>query len=332
MCCALMRFSLSLVAVITTPKNGGLFRKWPRGEVERFVQAMSANPYLQFVESIAAIVAKGKSLPLGGIQPPLKTTAPATGAPVALIFSPHPDDECIIGGLALRLMREAGMRVINIAVTLGRDKNRQPGRLQELKNACEWLGFGLEVTIPNGLEKINPKTRENDSQYWAQAVTTIATILAKHQPCVIFFPHELDWNSTHIGTHFLITDALKTLPPSFQTIVIETEFWGQMSAPNLMVESNAEDVADLLGALSFHVGEVQRNPYHLRMPAWLIDNVRRGAELVGGQGNSAPDFTFATLYRARQWKNEHVEELYSGGKQIGLREFPGSIFGLSGSE
>jgi hypothetical protein len=94
-----------------------------------------------------------------------------------------------------------------------------------------------------------------------------------------------------------------------------------------MVESSAEDLADLLAALSFHVEEVRRNPYHLRLPPWMIDNVRRGAELVGGQGGAAPDFMFATLYRARQWKNGRVEELYAGGKQLGARDFTGSIFG-----
>ena len=41
--------------------------------------------------------------------------------------------------------------------------------------------------------------------------------------------------------------------------------------------------------------EVRRNPYHLRMPAWMMDNVRRGAELVGGQGSPAPDFCFCDL-------------------------------------
>jgi hypothetical protein len=50
-----------------------------------------------------------------------------------------------------------------------------------------------------------------------------------------------------------------------------------------------------------------------------MDNVRRGAELVGGQGGAAPDFKFATLYRARQWKGGRIEELYSGGKQIGVK-------------
>lgn len=45
-----------------------------------------------------------------------------------------------------------------------------------------------------------------------------------------------------------------------------------------------------------------RNPYHLGLPAWMQDNVRRGGELVGGQGEAAPDFAFATLYRMRRWK------------------------------
>src|SRR5260221_14694978 len=76
-----------------------------------------------------------------------------------------------------------------------------------------------------------------------------------------------------------------------------------MDTPNLVVESSAEDVVDLITALSFPVGEVKRNPYHLRMPAWLMDNVRRGGELVGGQGGAAPDFLFGTLYRLRRWNN-----------------------------
>jgi len=70
---------------------------------------------------------------------------------------------------------------------------------------------------------------------------------------------------------------------------------------------------------------VRRNPYHLRMPAWLQDNVRRGAELVGGQGGAAPDFLFATLYRVRQWKQGRVEDVYSGSRQIGVKNDPAGI-------
>ena len=285
------------------------------------------NPYHQFVSSFARLFAEGKSLPLGGI-PPRQQSAPPPNAPVALIFSPHPDDECIIGGFALRLLRESKMRVINVAVTLGSKPERQKSRGQELKNACDWLGFELEQTAQNGLEKINPKTRTDDPNHWSDAVKIIAASLAKNQPRVIFFPHELDWNSAHIGTHFLVMDVLKTLPSNFQTMLVETEFWGQMPSPNLLVESSVNDVADLIAALSFHIGEVQRNPYHLRLPAWLQDNVRRGAELGGGQGGAAPDFTFATLYRLRQWKNGRVENIYSGGKQISATENPDNIFNL----
>lgn len=282
------------------------------------------NPYFKFVADFAHLVAAGQSLPLGDIPAHSKKKS-APGAPAVLIFSPHPDDECIIGGLALRLVRESGMRVVNVAVTLGSNKERQQPRLHELKNACDWIGFELEQTAPAGLEKINPKTRAGDSAHWNACVKIIAAILVKYQPQAIFFPHEHDWNSTHIGTHFLVMDALKTVPREFQTTLIETEFWGQMASPNLMVESSIADVADLLAALSFHVGEVRRNPYHLRMPAWLQDNVRRGAELVGGQGGAAPDFIFATLYRARQWKNRNVEEVYAGGKQISAKDNPRTI-------
>lgn len=286
------------------------------------------NPYLEFVSSFARLVAGGKSLPLGGIASSHSRRL-ASDAPVAIIFSPHPDDECIIGGLALRLMREAEMRIVNVAVTQGSHKERQQPRWQELKNACDYLGFDLEATAPNGLEKISAKTRVDDPTHWSAAVKIISAALTRHQPRVIFFPHELDWNGTHIGTHFLVMDALQTLPKNFACLIVETEFWGQMASPNLMVESSIADVADLIVALSFHVGEVRRNPYHLRLPAWLQDNVRRGAELVGGQGAAAPDFSFATLYRLRQWKNGRVENVYPGGKQISATDNPGRLFDLS---
>ena len=285
------------------------------------------NPYQSFASSFAQLVAQGKSLPLGGI-PPRGKQRPQPGAPVALIFSPHPDDECLIGGFALRLMRETGMKVVNVAVTQGSNKNRQEPRLQELKNACEWLGFELEQTAPEGLEKVNLQSRANDPVRWSGAVKIVADILLRYQPRAIFFPHETDWNVTHIGTHFLVLDALDILPRDFECLMIETEYWAPMVSPNLMVESSVDDVADLLAALSFHVGEVRRNPYHLRMPAWLQDNVRRGAEVIGGQGGPAPDFTFATLYRLRQWKNGHPENIYPGGKQISAAENSGALFNL----
>jgi hypothetical protein len=144
---------------------------------------------------------------------------------------------------------------------------------------------------------------------------------------VILFPHELDWNSTHVGTHWLVMDGLRAQEKGFSCFTVETEFWGQMPTPNLMVELTAEQLGDLISALTFHVGEVRRNPYHLSLPGWMIDNVRRGSELVGGQGGAAPEYLFATLYRLRRWKNGALEDFYTGGKQLKANDSAGGLFG-----
>ena len=284
------------------------------------------NPYHQLVSEYARFAREGRSYPLGKFPQCPRPQVPAD-APKALIFSPHPDDEVIIGGLALRLLRKSKWNIINVAVTHGSRKDRQAARLAELKACCDCIGFGLVQTASNGLEKVNARTREQEPAFWAQSVKVIAGILTRHQPRVVFFPHEADWNSSHIGTHLLVLDALKSLPADFSCYAVETEFWGAMSSPNLMVEIGLQELGDLITALTFHVGEVQRNPYHLSLPAWMVDNVRRGGELVGGQGGAAPDFAFAALYRLRRWSNGNLEEVYRGGKLLSSREDPASLFG-----
>ena len=284
----------------------------------------SMNPYEQLVEEYARLFREGKKFPLGGFPPAPRPKA-NSDTPRALIFSPHPDDECIIGALPLRLLREARMNVINIAVTLGSNVVRRTERLRELVWACSHVGFGLRPAAKSGLERITVASREKDKALWKDAVAPIADILERTRPRVIFIPHERDWHETHIGTHFLVLDALKQLPAEFDCFVVETEFWGAMAAPNLMVESSPCDVTDLVTALSFHAGEVRRNPYHLLLPAWMQDNVRRGSELVGGAGSAAPDFTFATLYRLGRWKQGRLEPAFAGGRQLSCGQNPAEL-------
>jgi N-acetylglucosamine malate deacetylase 1 len=283
------------------------------------------NPYQSFVSEYARLLAQGPKLPLGR-QPPPKHQALPPNAPKALIFSPHPDDEVIIGGLPLRLRREMGVNVINVAVTQGSNKARQQERLEELKACCDHIGFGLVQAAERGLEKVNVKCRADEPQHWNHAVERIAAMLHEQQPHTIFFPHADDWNSTHIGTHHLVVDALRRLGTGFSCYAVETEFWGAMDTPNLMVESSEQDVVDLITALSFHAGEVRRNPYHVRMPAWMIDNVRRGSELVGGQGGVAPTFAFATLYRLSRWREGASHPVFSEGRFLSCGDQPVVLF------
>ena len=283
------------------------------------------NPYLKFVADNVQLVNSAKALPLGGLTPLPRPALPAH-APSALFFAPHPDDETIVGAIALRILREAQMRLINVAVTQGSRKDRQAERLRELQGACDFLGYGLQTTVPNGLERVTVKTRGEEPQFWAGMVQVIAEILDKHQPRVVIFPHARDWNGTHIGVHHLLMDALRKMPVDFEPYVVETEFWGAMDDPNLMVEVGAQDLADLIAATTFHVGEVQRNPYHLLLPAWMMDNVRRGAELVGGQGGAAPQFKFAALYRLGKWSGGAVNRTHAGGQQLPVAVNVGTLF------
>ena len=285
------------------------------------------NPYTKFITDYERLIREAKKLPLGGL-PPAPRPNLAFDAPRVLVFSPHPDDECIIGGLALRLMREARVNVLNVAVTQGSNKARQAERFAELENACHHLGFGLVATGATGLEKINPKTREQDPAHWNRCVEIIAGILVKNRPRAILLPHDQDWNSTHVGTHHLVMDALQRMPVEFECALFETEYWAPMATPNLMVEIAANDLADMVGALTFHIGEVERNPYHVSVAAWMYDNVRR-AEIVGGQGCAAPDFTFATIYRLRKWWQGRVANVLKAGKFLSKAQNPGELFQIA---
>jgi N-acetylglucosamine malate deacetylase 1 len=279
------------------------------------------SPFKKFVSGQARLFEGGKKL----LPPRSKKSARKISrtAPRALIFSPHPDDECIVGALPLRLLREAKWNVVNVAVTLGGKTARKPARLRELKNACGFLGFGLIVA---GLEKINLETRKKDRGRWNAAVKIISKILAGQKPRVIFLPHDGDVHPAHVGAHFLVLDALDKLPRGFECFVVETEFWGQMENPDLLVESSVDDVAGLVAALSCHVGEVKRNPFHARLPAWMMDNVRRGGELVGGQGGIAPEFVFGTIYRLQKWRDGKWRQVFNGGKFLSAEQAADKLF------
>jgi LmbE family N-acetylglucosaminyl deacetylase len=265
-----------------------------------------SNPYLALVQAHNELLQK-KDAPLFSDLSTLGTAAAPTlaaDAPVAMIFAPHPDDECIIGALPLRLGREAGFKVINVAVTQGSGLKRQPERWVEVSNACQYLGWGLLETIPGGLMSVTTKTRDTDPAAWAEKVAVIAKIISEHKPSVVVCPHNNDYHSAHIGTHYLVVDALKAANHS--CTIVQSEFWRQMEAPNALIATNEQDTADLIAALACHVEEVRRNPYHLRLPGWMADNVRRGAEVCGGQGAAAPTFSFGTIYHIGQFDGSQL--------------------------
>ena len=215
----------------------------------------------------------------------------------ALILAPHPDDESIIGLLPLRLRNECGFSVWVVPATLGSRLERRAERKKELKAACAVLGFRLHFLKPD------------------QPARKLREFMDAIQPAVVFIPHAKDGHPRHRDTHWLGVAALDAARQEMFHVV-ETEYWHPLERPNLMVAATGVRLRTLRLALACHKGEISRNDYAARLPAWMSDNVRRGTELVGGAGSVAPQIAHATLYRARKriggkWRGE-----FRGGRII----------------
>lgn len=273
-----------------------------------------SHPYAAFVRRFSALLKTASRLPRGGFAP-VRTPSPKRGAPRVLILAPHPDDECIVGLLPLRLQRELGHSVGVVAVTAGSRPARRAPRRAELRGACGFLGWDV-VAFDAGDLAVKPAVRRSAPAGWKRAAAALARVLRDQKPAIVFVPHAGDANATHQGVHLLALDALRALGPKFRCAVVETEFWSTLADPNLMIEAAAAHAADLAAALSFHHGEVARNPYHALLPCWLADGVRRGAELVGGQGAAAPAFQFAALYRLGRWNGKSIRRALGAGRVL----------------
>jgi LmbE family N-acetylglucosaminyl deacetylase len=207
-----------------------------------------------------------------------------------MILSPHPDDECIVGSLALRLQKENNAHVVNVAVTLGSNKDRQKERMKELENACELLDMELIVLADD----------------WTKKRKELKSLILKYQPHIILAPHVKDRHPTHIKTGQLLK---KVIDSKTNCLVAWTEFWGQLEKPNTLVEVPEELLVLQMEALARHVGEVERNPYHLRLPAWMMDNVRRGSEIIAGKGAASPNIPFGVLYQLQTVKKGKFKDM-----------------------
>lgn len=214
-----------------------------------------------------------------------------------LVFAPHPDDEVLMSALALRFLAQQ-KRVTAIAVTLGSKLERRQARWHEMTQACRHLGFA-QLTI--AAEQIALQTREQHRQYWQTCVNDITDLIQQQQPRWLFVPHAQDHHPTHIGVHWLVKDALEQC--QFTGYVALTEYWQPLAQPNLLLEVSQTEAAQMMEALMLHQGEVSRNPYHLSLPSWLHDNVRRGSELVSGHGCAQVPFRFGCLYQVQHWQN-----------------------------
>jgi LmbE family N-acetylglucosaminyl deacetylase len=261
------------------------------------------TPYDRHVAASLAALACGAdpAMPAtsGAVTAPLRD-----GAPCCLVFSPHPDDEALVGGLALRLRQRHGWRVVNVAVTLGSRLERRAARWAEAQACCAYLGFELvsPVGVPGqAFERITPEAAVVDPAHWRRAVEAVAALLRCLQPRAVVAPHAGDGHAAHVGTHRLVRDALTACGDAVDAHLCWSEYWATQAEARLRLELEAAEVAQLMTACALHAGEVARHPYHLLLPALLTDSARRGTERVGAPGSAADGVVLAALYGWERW-------------------------------
>jgi LmbE family N-acetylglucosaminyl deacetylase len=215
------------------------------------------------------------------VLPPLslsvgKTSSSVMIAPKILILAPHPDDECLMSGFALRAREEWNAEVHVLSFSFGSDLSRRSARIQELKDALQVLDFKL----------IDPRTAGATEKL---TTAEYESVMASVQPDVILSPHLQDGHPAHMESASLVQNwfAQQSATEAILPVWLQTEYWQQNPGANAFVPLNPVHVIRIGEALQKHQGEVSRNPYHLRLPAWCMDQSRRAQELIGGFGATA---------------------------------------------
>ncbi len=197
-------------------------------------------------------------------------------APKILILAPHPDDECLMSGFALRAREEWNAEVHVLSFSFGSDLSRRSARIQELKDALQVLDF----------KWIDPRAVGTTEKLTAAELDSAIISL---QPNVILSPHLNDGHPAHQEAASLVMNwfAHQKVVGGSVPVWLQTEYWQQNASANLFIPLKVEHLIRIGEALQKHQGEISRNPYHLRLPAWCMDQSRRAQELIGGFGTGS---------------------------------------------
>jgi LmbE family N-acetylglucosaminyl deacetylase len=189
--------------------------------------------------------------------------------PIAVHFSPHPDDEVLGAPGGLFALRDAGWRIVNVACSLGR-VNQRERRLSELREACKRAHFDLRV------DETEP-----------------AQVLAELQPDLVVAPGPHDPHPFHEEVSRSVLTAVAAAGDP--TTVWLWGLWGELALPSLAIELTASRLDEIEHALEAHAGELARTDFRRLLRARADVSGVVGAERLYGFGAPALPFARAEL-------------------------------------
>jgi LmbE family N-acetylglucosaminyl deacetylase len=216
----------------------------------------------------------------------------------ALHVSAHPDDELLGAPATLFALRDAGLRIINIACGLGRPVQHARRRV-EVDDACARAKFELSVLDP-------PVGLSADDDLVTAEVhirDAVAVAIGEHEPACVVAPSPHDRHHGHETVGRGVRLALETVaaPP----VWLAWEFWAMLPLPTLLVSYDELRLEEIKRALSAHAGELARIDYERALEARARFGGVLGGERVFGYGGDIVDPPLAeVLCELHRWEGE----------------------------
>jgi len=151
-----------------------------------------------------------------------------------LVIAPHPDDEVIGCGGAIRLRIERGERVSVVFLTSGELGLKQLPRGEAWKIREAEAGNAAKILGLTGLHFL----RQPDwmlADHVSSAAQALVPVLKQDQPAVIYLPHPADGHPDHQATWPILRAALKRCR-GLRPELLGYEVWTPLAAPDVAVD------------------------------------------------------------------------------------------------
>jgi hypothetical protein len=207
---------------------------------------------------------------------------------VVLHVSPHPDDELIGAPATLMALRDAGFRIVNLALGLGHQDDRERRRA-ELERASATAGFELVVADP----PVALSADSTDASTGEAARGWVGRTLDELAPELVVSPWAGDSHPSHELAGRVVEEALRLRGEP--AVWWAWGLWAALPAPTLYVPFDAGRLDEIGAALGEYAGELERNDYRRLVEARAAANAILGAELVFGFGSRGRGARYAEL-------------------------------------
>lgn len=205
-----------------------------------------------------------------------------------LHVTPHPDDEALGCPGTLLTLQEAGWKIVNLLVGLGRDEQRER-RKAEAEAAAATAGYDLVVVDPSvgisgGDDFVAAQTR---------LIEVVRTAIATHSPSVVVTASPHDNHHGHEVVGRATTSAVAELddPP----VLWMWGLWGDLAFPTIQTTFDRRILELAKDVLREYAGEVDRNDYVRLLERRAEVNSILGAERVFGFGSTNAGGEYADL-------------------------------------